>query len=543
MRPAPDDISMRPPRGSRRCPVSAVSALPASCRSTSEVRARRSRSRAISRPPVRTWRSTSTACRRATSTRWACGLPTAVCSTAATSAARRSPRSSTRRWRARYWNGARAVGRQFRDGPDAPLTVVGVVPDVKYRMLREDAGPSFYLAAAQAAPRPGAFHVRTAGPPAALLDTLRRALGRGRSRGADDARAHAARAGEPQRQRRTARDDDRDRSGGRGAAVGRGRPLRRRCRMRSRNARARSASASRSARRRATSGASSSGRASMLALAGSLAGAGLGLLLARADSDAPVRRRPGRRGQPRRSRWRCWRAWRCSRAGCPRGVRRESTRSWRCAASDDAAITWRAPPSASGRLVPSTALSWTACHAQRRHLCSAPRHPIDHPEVRVCRIRRRSTASKLNDPASLLVHSPEADRPGRRQRRRRAVAGRRPPSPPTIRSPSGPPRWRTWSPRRRSSVQRRGGGEVRRRAVSGVQILSGLAPMPSIRRAALYRSDGAVLTTYARRDEVAIFTPPASPARPGGVRRSAAGLSSGLARSASPSARSTSSPI
>jgi predicted permease len=76
----------------------------------------------------------------------------------------------------RYWKGERAVGRIFSLGPNDSVTVVGVVPDVKYRMLREEAGPSFYLAAAQMRPGPGAFHVRTVGPPARMLDTLRRTL-------------------------------------------------------------------------------------------------------------------------------------------------------------------------------------------------------------------------------------------------------------------------------------------------------------------------------------------------------------------------------
>jgi predicted permease len=76
----------------------------------------------------------------------------------------------------RYWKDGRAVGRVFHLGRDDALTVVGVVPDVKYRTLREEPGPSFYLAAPQLPPFPGAFHVRTAEPPARLLDTLRRTL-------------------------------------------------------------------------------------------------------------------------------------------------------------------------------------------------------------------------------------------------------------------------------------------------------------------------------------------------------------------------------
>lgn len=74
----------------------------------------------------------------------------------------------------RYWPGQRPVGRTIDIG--SPVTVVGVVPDVKYRMLREEAGPSFYLAFAQGQPSGGAFHVRTAGPPDTLLETLRRTV-------------------------------------------------------------------------------------------------------------------------------------------------------------------------------------------------------------------------------------------------------------------------------------------------------------------------------------------------------------------------------
>jgi putative ABC transport system permease protein len=76
----------------------------------------------------------------------------------------------------RYWPRTRAVGNQFSLGPDEPVTVVGVVPDVTYRNFRDDAGPTFYLAQSQSTPGPGAFHVRTAGPPAAILDVLRQAL-------------------------------------------------------------------------------------------------------------------------------------------------------------------------------------------------------------------------------------------------------------------------------------------------------------------------------------------------------------------------------
>jgi len=79
----------------------------------------------------------------------------------------------------RYWPDGRAVGREVRFGDDTGpvLEVVGVVRDVKYRRLREDAAPSFYSSVLQSPqPRNGVMHVRTAGDPAVLLETLRRTL-------------------------------------------------------------------------------------------------------------------------------------------------------------------------------------------------------------------------------------------------------------------------------------------------------------------------------------------------------------------------------
>jgi predicted permease len=76
----------------------------------------------------------------------------------------------------RYWPGGRAVGREVLLG-ETPARVVGVVGDVKYRTLREEAGPSFYVPLAQASrPRSGVLHVRTTGDPAAILPAARRAL-------------------------------------------------------------------------------------------------------------------------------------------------------------------------------------------------------------------------------------------------------------------------------------------------------------------------------------------------------------------------------
>jgi predicted permease len=77
----------------------------------------------------------------------------------------------------RYWPGGDAVGRRVLvadDGP--PGEVVGIVPDVHYRMVRESARPSFYVPFAQEPFGQGVIHARTAGDPGALVETLRRAV-------------------------------------------------------------------------------------------------------------------------------------------------------------------------------------------------------------------------------------------------------------------------------------------------------------------------------------------------------------------------------
>ena len=76
-----------------------------------------------------------------------------------------------------FWPGGSAIGRQFHFGGETgPLfEVVGIAHDVKYRMLREDAAPSFYYSVAQSqTPRGGVLHVRVAGDPEGMLATLRR---------------------------------------------------------------------------------------------------------------------------------------------------------------------------------------------------------------------------------------------------------------------------------------------------------------------------------------------------------------------------------
>jgi len=77
----------------------------------------------------------------------------------------------------RYWPRRSAVGgRVVLDPRQPPLEVVGVVPDVKYRVLREPERSSFYLPLAQAGAPRGVFHVRTEGDPRLLLADVRRVL-------------------------------------------------------------------------------------------------------------------------------------------------------------------------------------------------------------------------------------------------------------------------------------------------------------------------------------------------------------------------------
>lgn len=79
----------------------------------------------------------------------------------------------------RYWRGARAVGRRFWLGSAADgdaAEVVGVAADAKYRAVREDPRPSFYLPLEPRAAMNGVFHVRANSSPAAMVPALRRAL-------------------------------------------------------------------------------------------------------------------------------------------------------------------------------------------------------------------------------------------------------------------------------------------------------------------------------------------------------------------------------
>ena len=77
----------------------------------------------------------------------------------------------------RYWPRGNVVGQRIRfaqDGPD--IEVIGIAQNVKYRMLREDARPSFYIPYTHSGSRSGVLHVRTWGDPAAVLTSVRQAL-------------------------------------------------------------------------------------------------------------------------------------------------------------------------------------------------------------------------------------------------------------------------------------------------------------------------------------------------------------------------------
>jgi putative ABC transport system permease protein len=78
----------------------------------------------------------------------------------------------------RYWPGGRAAGAFVRFGDQGPFNVevIGVVPDVHYRMVREEPRPSFYTPLSQWPVRQGVIHVRTAGDPAERVEELRRVV-------------------------------------------------------------------------------------------------------------------------------------------------------------------------------------------------------------------------------------------------------------------------------------------------------------------------------------------------------------------------------
>jgi predicted permease len=77
-----------------------------------------------------------------------------------------------------YWPHDDAIGKRVLMGAKAEdsLTVVGVVPDTRYRDLR-DARPSIYFPLRQSFfPTPMTLAIRTAGPPADIVASIRRVM-------------------------------------------------------------------------------------------------------------------------------------------------------------------------------------------------------------------------------------------------------------------------------------------------------------------------------------------------------------------------------
>jgi predicted permease len=83
----------------------------------------------------------------------------------------------------RYWPNAQAVGRFARfyaPKPAGPrrfdVEIVGVVADARYRMVREDPRPTFYVSTSQQPISFFVLHVRTSGRPDARLGEIERAV-------------------------------------------------------------------------------------------------------------------------------------------------------------------------------------------------------------------------------------------------------------------------------------------------------------------------------------------------------------------------------
>jgi predicted permease len=79
-----------------------------------------------------------------------------------------------------YWPGEDPIGKRLMMGPklDQPITVIGVVPDTRYRDLRA-ARPSIYYPLRQSTfpYTPTTLAIRTATPPAELVSEIRRVIG------------------------------------------------------------------------------------------------------------------------------------------------------------------------------------------------------------------------------------------------------------------------------------------------------------------------------------------------------------------------------
>jgi predicted permease len=78
----------------------------------------------------------------------------------------------------RFWPDG-AVGRFVRFSSQEPfqVEVIGVAADAHYRMVREEARPSFYAPLAQWPSASGVIHARFQGPPAGRIEELRRVVG------------------------------------------------------------------------------------------------------------------------------------------------------------------------------------------------------------------------------------------------------------------------------------------------------------------------------------------------------------------------------
>ena len=76
----------------------------------------------------------------------------------------------------RYWTQTDVVGRRLRIA-DQALEIVGVVPTGKYRTLAEQARPFMYMPARQMYAPQMVFYVRADGNPAALVSSVRAAVG------------------------------------------------------------------------------------------------------------------------------------------------------------------------------------------------------------------------------------------------------------------------------------------------------------------------------------------------------------------------------
>jgi predicted permease len=81
---------------------------------------------------------------------------------------------------AHYWPHADPIGRRLTMGPAAALTVVGIVPDMRYRDLREARASIYFPIRQSFFPfAPTNLVIRTEGAPAPMVPALRRAIGEG----------------------------------------------------------------------------------------------------------------------------------------------------------------------------------------------------------------------------------------------------------------------------------------------------------------------------------------------------------------------------